>query len=153
MSNYTTNTEFIAHELHTLVGDPALYNWEEIWGYLRDCDAIVYDPASQAFHWNEVSDYMQTPGVLYRLLDSYALDERVTEERYVGGELWTKRIVYNAVTGCARRVSYATDKFIAIAIYDTAGARYATAGRTHDGKPLCDPDTDWDNAARAWNLA
>ena len=89
MSNYTTNTEFIARELHTLVSDPALYNWEEIWSYLRDYDAIVYDPASQTFHWNDASDYMQTSDVLYDLIDSYALDIRVAEQRYVAGELWT----------------------------------------------------------------
>ncbi len=153
MSNYTTNTEFIARELHPLVSDPTLYSWEEIWGFLREHDAIVYEPESQTFHWNDVSDYMQTPGVLYRLLDSYALDCIVTEQRYVGGKLWTKRIKYNAVTGCARRVSYATDKFIAIAIYDTDGTRYATAGNTRAGKSLRDPDTAWDNAEQAWNLA
>ena len=153
MSNYTTNTEFIARELRTLVSDPALYSWEEIWGYLRDCDAIVYDQASQAFHWNEVSDYMQTPGVLYRLLDSYALDRIITDKRYVAGELWTKRIVYNAVTGCARGITYVTGELLVSAFYDPDGTRYATAGSTFDGKTLRDPDTAWDNTDRAWNLA
>ena len=152
MSNYTTNTEFIAHELHTLVSDPALYDWEEIWSYLRDYDGIVYDPASQTFHWNDASDYMQVSGVLYDLIDAYALDSPVTEKRYVGGELWTRHTVVNAATGCTRRVSYVTGKFIAVAIYDADGTRYATVGSTHDGKSLRDADAAWDKAERAWTL-
>ena len=151
MSNYTTNTEFIAHELHTLVSDPALYDWEEIWGYLRDYDGIVYDPASQTFHWNDASDYMQDSGVLYDLIDSYALDIRVTEQRYVGGTRWTKRIKTNAATGCLRRIAYTTDVRFVSAVYDTDGTRYATAGNTFDGRTLRDPDAAWDKADQAWH--
>ena len=151
MSNYTTNTEFIAHELHTLVSDPALYNWEEIWGFLREHDAIVYDPVFQVFRWNDDSDYMQEPGVLYVLLDSYALDRIVTEQRYVGGELWTRRTAYNVVTEGTRAVTYITRDHYVTAVYDTDGTRYATAGNTLGGKTLRDPDAAWDKADRAWH--
>ncbi len=153
MSNYTTNTEFIARELHTLVSDPALYNWEEIWGYLRDYDGIVYDPASQTFHWNDASDYMQDSGVLYDLIDSYALDAHVTGQRYVAGELWTRRIRYNAATGVPRGITYSAGDHFVSAVYDTGGTRYATAGRAHDGKSLRDPDAAWDKTDRAWRLS
>ena len=156
MSNYTTNTEFIARELHTLVSDPALYNWEEIWAFLRDRDVIFYGPATQTFRWNDNSYYRQCPGVLYDLIDSYALDTWVTEKRYVAGELWTRRLKYNAATGYTRGSTYITRDHFVSAVYDTDGTRYATTGRTLDGKPLCDPDASdaaWDNADRAWNLS
>ena len=153
MSYYTTNTEFIARELRTLVSDPALYNWEEIWGYLRDCDAIVYDPASQAFRWDDASDYMQDPGVLYDLIDSYALDIRVAEQRYVAGELWTRRLKYNAATGGTRGVTYVTGELLVSAVYDPDGTRYATTGNTLDGRSLRYPDAAWVETERAWNFA
>lgn len=153
MSNYTTNTEFIARELHTLVSDPALYDWEEVWRYLRDYDAIMYSPVSQAFHWNDNSDYMQTPGVLYDLIDSYALDRIITEQRYVGGELWTRRLRYNAATGAVRGITYTTGNQLVVAVYDTDGTRYATARNTLDGKSLRDPDAAWDKADQAWHLS
>ena len=153
MSNYTTSTEFIARELHTLVSDPVLYNWEEVWGYLRDYDGVVYDLASQTFHWNDDSDYMQTPGVLYALIDSYALDRIVTEQRYVAGELWTRRLRYNAADGSLRGITYnARDHFVS-AVYDTDGTRYATAGRAHDDRSLRDPDATWDKTDRDWHLS
>ena len=151
MSNYTTNTEFIAHELHILVSDPALYNWEEVWSYLRDYDGIVYDTASQTFQWNDASDYMQDSGVLYDLIDSYALDRTVTDKRYVTGELWTRGIKYNAVTEGTRAVTYFTRDHFVTAVYDADGTRYATAGNTFGGKTLRDPDAAWDKADQAWH--
>lgn len=76
MRNYATgtSTEFIIRELHTLVDDPGLYNWEEIWDFLLDHDVIRYDPASETFRWNNNSYYRLTIGVLRNLLDSYAVD-------------------------------------------------------------------------------
>lgn len=150
MSNYTTNTEFIARELHTLVSDPALYNWEEVWSYLRDYDGIVYDTASQTFQWNDNSYDRQC---LYDLIDSYALDTWVTGKRYVAGELWTRRTKYNAATGCTRGITYVTGELLVSAVYDPDGTRYATTGRTLDGKSLRDPDAAWVEAERAWNFA
>ena len=150
MSNYTTNTEFIARELHTLVSDPALYCWVEIWDFLRDRDVIFYGPASQTFRWNDNSYDRQC---LYDLIDSYALDTWVTEQRYVAGELWTRRTKYNAATGYSRGITYVTGELLVSAVYDPDGTRYATTGRTLDGKPLRDPDAAWVETERAWNFA
>ncbi len=155
MSNYTTNIEFIARELHTLVSDPALYNWEEVWSYLRDYDGIVYDPATQTFHWNDSSDYMQTPDVLYDLIDSYALDCIITDKRYIDGELWTRRTKCNAATVGVRAITYETGDHFVVAIYATDGTRHATAGNTHGGKSLSASDADaaWVKADHAWYLS
>ena len=72
MRNYATSarTEFIIRELHSIVDDPGLYNWEEVWDFLLDHGAIFYDPASETFHWNDASYYRLTIGVLYNLIDS-----------------------------------------------------------------------------------
>ena len=157
MRNYATGTgtEFIIRELHTLVDDPGLYNWEEIWDFLLDHGVILYDPASQTFRWNNNSYYRLTPGVLRNLIDSYALDCIVTHKRYVAGEIWTQRIRVNAANGLVRGINYTTDVHTMSAVYDLDGTRYATAACTHDGEALRSDASDaaWVKAERAWNLS
>ena len=155
MRNYATgtSTEFIIRELHSIVDDPGLYNWEEIWDFLLDHDVIRYDPASQTFHWNNNSYYRLTIGVLSNLIDSYALDCIVTHKRYVAGEIWTQRIRANAANGLVRGITYTTDVHTMSAVYDTDGTRYATAGSTRHGEFLPDPDAAWAKTEVAWNLS
>ena len=156
MRNYATGTrtEFIIRELHTLVDDPGLYNWEEIWDFLLDHGAIRYDPASQLFHWNNNS-YYRPPSVCRDLIDSYALDCIVTHKRYVEGEIWTQNIRVNAANGLVRGITYTTDVHTMSAVYDTDGTRYATAACTHDGEALRSDASDatWVETERAWNLS
>ncbi len=157
MRNYATgtSTEFIIRELHSIVGDPGLYNWEEIWDFLLDHDVIRYDPASQTFRWNNNSYYRLTIGVLHNLIDSYALDCIVTHKRYVAGELWTQCIKANAANGLVRGITYSTDVHTMSAVYDTDGTRYATAACFHDGNPLRSDASDaaWVKTEVAWNLS
>ena len=154
MTSYSTQAEFITHELHTLVRAPCLYDWDEVWLYLCDyADAILEDPASHTFRWNPESVYMQAPGALYNLLDSYALDELIVEKRYIAGEIWTRRTTFNTVTGVTRRVTYTTDIHILVVVYTPDGTRQAVAGQFHDGKHLLDPDDAWDKVDRAWHSA
>ena len=154
MTSYTTHAEFIERELHTLVRAPCLYDWDEVWLYLCDyADAIIEDPVTKAFHWNDESVYMRAPGALYDRLDSYALDELIVEKRYINGEIWTRRTTFNTVTGVTRRVVYTTDIHDLVVIYDTDGTRQAVAGQFHDGKHLLDPDDAWVKADRAWHSA
>ena len=153
--SYTTNTEFITRELHSTVDDPALYNWDEIWYRLRiDTDAILYDSKAQGFRWNDKSDYMQNPGALIDLVDSYALDRTIIEERYVAGKLWTRRITLNAATGYTRRITYSSDVHVVSAVCDADGTRYAKAS-IYDGKPLRghDVDTALTESEKAWRNA
>ena len=154
MTSYTTHAEFIERELHTLVRAPCLYDWDEVWLYLCDyADAIIEDPVTKAFHWNDESVYMRAPSALYDRLDSYALDSLIIEKRYIAGEIWTRRTTFNAVTGRTRRVAYTTDIHDLVVIYDTDGTRQAVAGQFHDGKHLLDPDDAWVKADRAWHSA
>ena len=154
MTSYTTQAEFITHELHSMVIDTSLYNWEEIWCYLRDyADAIIEDPETLQFRWNEESVYMQTPGTLHNLLDSYALEELIVEKRYIAGEIWTRRTAFNAVTGRTRRVAYVTDIHDLVVVYAQDGTRQATAAQTHDGRYLFDPEVAWTEAESAWHRA
>ena len=152
MTSYT-HAEFLERELHSMVIDTGLYDWEEIWNFLRNRDAIMYNPVFQTFRWNDDSDYMQEHGVLYDLLDSYALDCLSVEKRYIAGEIWTRRTTFNAVTGRTRRVAYATDVHDLVVVYDANGTRQAVAGQFHDGKYLRDPDATWVETERAWNRA
>ena len=156
MSNYAagTSTEFIAHQLHPLVDDIAIYNWEEIWDFLLDHGAIRYDPASQLFHWNNNS-YYTLPGARRDLIDSYALDCIVTRKRYINGELWTQCIKVNAANGLVRGITYSTDVHTMSAVYEADGTRYATAACTHDGNPLRSDASDaaWAKTEVAWNLS
>ena len=156
MRNYATgtSTEFIERELHTLVDDPGLYDWEEIWDFLLDHDVIRYDPASQLFHWNNNSYYM-LPSVRCDLIDSYALDCIVTHKRYVAGEIWTQCIKVNAANGLVRGITYTTDVHTMSAVYEADGTRYATAACTHDGEALRSDASDaaWVKAEAAWNLS
>jgi hypothetical protein len=114
----------------------------------------VYYPASQTYRWNPESVYVQATGVLYNLLDSYALDELIVEKRYINGEIWTRRTTFNAVTGRTRRVAYFTDIHTVVGVYASNGTCYAAA-ETHDGKHLLDRDADvvWTEADRAWHRA
>lgn len=153
MTSYTTSAEFIAHELHTLVIDTALYDWDEVWRYLCDHDAILEDPEFETFRWNPESVYMQATGMLYNLLDCNALDCLSIEKRYVEGEIWTRRTTFNAVTGRTRRVAYATDVHDLVVVYATDGTRQATVGQLHNGKYLRDPDATWAETERAWYRA
>lgn len=153
MTSYTTNTEFIARELHTLVIDAALYDWDEVWRYLCDHDAILEDPEFETFSWNPESVYMQATGMLYNLLDCNALDCLSIEKRYVEGEIWTRRTTFNAVTGRTRRVAYATDVHDLVVVYATDGTRQATVGQLHNGKYLRDPEVAWSRAEVVWNCA
>lgn len=156
MTSYTTSAEFLERELHSMVIDTALYDWDEVWLYLRDyADAIIEDPETRQFRWNPESVYMQAPGALYNLLDSYALDELIVEKRYVEGEIWTRRTTFNTVTGMTRRVTYTTGVHDLVVVYDANGTRHATVGQFHDGKYLLDPDADatWVETERAWNRA
>lgn len=154
MTSYTTRDEFLERELHTLVRAPCLYDWDEVWGYLRDyADAILYDPETRQFRWNPESVYTRAPGALYNLLDSYALDELIVEKRYIEGEIWTRRTTFNTVTGMTRRVAYATDVHDLVVVYATDGARQAVAGQFHDGKHLLDPDDAWAKVDQAWHSA
>ena len=156
MTSYNTHAEFIERELHSMVIDTALYDWDEFWLYLRDyADAIIEDPETRQFRWNDESVYMQAPGALYNLLDSYALDELIVEKRYVEGEIWTRRTTFNAVTGRTRRVAYVTDVHDLVVVYATDGTRYATAACTHDGEALRSDASDaaWVETERAWNSA
>lgn len=154
MRNYTTNTEFLERELHSMVIDTSLYDWDEVWLYLRDyADAIIEDPEFETFRWNPESVYMRAPGALYNLLDSYALDSLIVEKRYIAGEIWTQHIRVNAVTGRTRRVTYTTDIHDLVVVYTPDGTRQAVAGQFHDGKHLLDPDAAWDKVDRAWNSA
>ena len=154
MTSYATHDEFIERELHSMVIDTALYDWDEVWGYLCDyADAIVYDPAYQLFHWNPESVYMRAPGALYDLLDSYALDSLSVEKRYINGEIWTRRTTFNAVTGRTLRVAYTTDIHDLVVVYAQDGTRQAVAGQFYDGKPLLDPDAAWVETDRAWDSA
>ena len=154
MTSYSTHAEFIIRELHSMVIDTTLYDWDEVWLYLRDyAHAILYDHESQSFRWNDESVYMRAPGALYDLLDSYALDCLSVEKRYVEGEIWTRRTTFNAVTGRTRRVAYATDIHDLVTVYAPDGTRQATVGQFHDGKYLRDPDAAWVETERAWNSA
>ena len=154
MTSYSTRYGFLERELHSMVIDTALYDWDEVWGYLHDyADAILEDPASHTFRWNPESVYMQAPGALYNLLDSYALDELIVEKRYIAGEIWTRRTTFNTVTGVTRRVTYTTDIHILVVVYTPDGTRQAVAGQFHDGKHLLDPDDAWDKVDRAWHSA
>ena len=59
MTSYSTHAEFIERELHSMVIDTTLYDWDEVWVYLHDyADAILYDHESQSFRWNDESVYM-----------------------------------------------------------------------------------------------
>ena len=154
MTSYTTHVEFIERELHTLVIDTSLYDWDEVWLYLcYYADAILEDPETRQFRWNPESVYMQAPGALYKLLDSYALDSLSVEKRYINGEVWTRRTTFNTVTGMTRRVTYVTDIHTLVVVYAQDGTRQATVGQFHDGKPLLDPEVAWDKVDRAWNSA
>ena len=154
MTSYSTQAEFLERELHSLVIDTALYDWDEVWLYLRDyADAILYDHESQSFRWNDESVYMRAPGALYDLLDSYALDCLSVEKRYVEGEIWTRRTTFNAVTGRTRRVAYTTDIHDLVVVYDANGTRQVTVGQLHNGKRLLDPDVAWSRAEVVWNRA
>lgn len=154
MRNYTTSAEFIIRELHSMVIDTSLYDWDEVWLYLRDyADAIIEDPETRQFRWNPESVYMRAPGALYDLLDSYALDCLSVEKRYVEGEIWTRRTTFNAVTGRTRRVAYATDVHDLVVVYATDGTRQVTVGQLHNGKHLLDPEVARSRAERAWNRA
>lgn len=154
MTSYTTHVEFIERELHTLVIDTPFYDWDGVWDFLRDHDAILEDPETRQFRWNPESVYVQATGVLYNLLDSYALDTVVTEKRYVAGEIWTRRTTFNAVTGRTRRVTYVTDIHTVVGVYAPDGTCYAAAD-THDGKHLLDSGADavWTEAETAWHRA
>lgn len=151
MTSYSTHDEFIERELHTLVRAPCLYDWDDVWGYLCYADAILYNHETRQFRWNPESVYMQTPGALYNLLDSYALDELIVEKRYIEGEIWTRRTTFNTVTGVTRRVTYTTDIHDLVVVYAQDGTRQATVGQFHDGKHLLDPDDAWDKVDRAWH--
>ena len=154
MISYSTHAEFLERELHSLVIDTALYDWDEVWLYLRDyADAILYDHESQSFRWNDESVYMRAPGALYDLLDSYALDCLSVEKRYVEGEIWTRRTTFNAVTGRTRRVAYTTDIHTLVVVYDANGTRQVTVGQLHNGKHLLDPEVAWSRAEVVWNRA
>lgn len=153
MTSYTTSAEFIIRELHTLVIDTGLYDWDEVWRYLCDHDAILEDPETRQFRWNPESVYMQATGMLYNLLDSNALDCLSVEKRYIAGEIWTRRTTFNAVTGRTRRVAYATDVHDLVVVYATDGTRQATVGQFHDGKYLRDPEVAWSRAEVVWNHA
>ena len=153
MTSYTTRDELLERELHPLVIDTALYDWDEVWRYLCDHDVIRYDPASETFRWNPESVYMQATGMLYNLLDCNALDCLSIEKRYVEGEIWTRRTTFNAVTGRTRRVAYATDVHDLVVVYATDGTRKATVGQLHNGKHLPDPEVARSRAERAWNRA
>ena len=154
MTSYSTHDEFLERELHSRVIDTALYDWDEVWLYLCDyADAILYDHETRQFRWNPESVYMQAPGALYNLLDSYALDELIVEKRYIGGEIWTRRTTFNTVTGVTRRVTYTTDIHDLVVVYAQDGTRQATVGQFHDGKHLLDPDDAWDKVDRAWHSA
>ena len=150
----TSYSKFLERELHSLVIDTALYDWDEVWLYLRDyADAILYDHESQSFRWNDESVYMRAPGALYDLLDSYALDCLSVEKRYVEGEIWTRRTTFNAVTGRTRRVAYTTDIHDLVVVYDANGTRQVTVGQLHNGKHLPDPEVAWSRAEEVWNRA
>ena len=153
MTSYSTHAEFLERELHSRVIDTTLYDWDEVWGYLCYADAILYDHETRQFRWNPESVYMQAPGALYNLLDSYALDELIVEKRYIGGEIWTRRTTFNTVTGVTRRVTYTTDIHDLVVVYAQDGTRQATVGQFHDGKHLLDPDDAWDKVDRAWHSA
>ena len=154
MTSYSTHAEFLERELRSMVIDTALYDWDEVWLYLRDyADAILYDPETRQFRWNPESVYTRAPGALYDLLDSYALDCLNVEKRYVEGEIWTRRTTFNAVTGRTRRVTYTTDVHDLVVVYATDGARQAVAGQFHDGKHLLDLDDAWAKVDRAWHSA
>ena len=154
MTSYSTHDEFVARELHSMVIDTALYDWDEVWLYLRDyADAILEDPETRQFHWNPESVYMRTPGALYDLLDSYALDNLIIEKHYVEGEIWTRRTTFNAVTGRTRRVAYTTDIHDLVVVYTQDGTLQATVGQLHNGKHLLDPEVAWSRAEVVWNRA
>ena len=154
MTSYSTHAEFLERELHSMVIDTALYDWDEVWLYLRDyADAILYDHESQSFRWNDESVYMRAPGALYDLLDSYALDCLSVEKRYVEGEIWTRRTTFNAVTGRTRRVAYTTDIHTLVVVYDANGTQQVTVGQLHNGKHLLDPEVARSRAERSWNRA
>ena len=153
MTSYSTHAEFIERELHTLVRAPCLYDWDDVWGYLCYTDAILYDHETRQFRWNPESVYMQAPGALCNLIDSYALDELIVEKRYIGGEIWTRRTTFNTVTGVTRRGTYTTDIHDLVVVYAQDGTRQATVGQFHDGKHLLDPDDAWDKVDRAWHSA
>ena len=154
MASYSTQAEFIIRELHDIVRAPCLYDWDEVWLYLRDyADTILEDPETKAFRWNPESVYMQAPGALYNLLDSYALDELIVEKRYIEGEIWTRRTTFNTVTGVTRRVTYTTDIHDLVVVYAQDGTRQTTVGQFHDGKHLPDPDAAWAKVDRAWHSA
>lgn len=153
MTSYSTQAEFITHELHSMVIDTALYDWDDVWLYLRYyADAILYDHETRQFRWNPESVYMRAPGALYNLLDSYALEELI-EKRYIAGEIWTRRTTFNAVTGRTRRVTYTTDIHDLVVVYAQDGTRQAVAGQFHDGKHLLDPEVAWSRAEVVWNRA
>ena len=153
MTSYSTHGEFITRELHSIVIDTALYDWDEVWGYLCYADAILYNPETQQFRWNPESVYMRAPGALYDLLDSYALEDLIIEKRYIAGEIWTRRTTFNAVTGRTRRVAYVTDIHDLVVVYDANGTLQATVGQLHNGKHLLDPEVAWSRAEVVWNRA
>ena len=154
MTSYSTHAEFLERELHSMVIDTALYDWDGVWLYLRDyADAILYDPATKTFRWNPESVYMRIPGALYDLLDSYALDNLIIEKRYIAGEIWTRRTTFTAVTGRTLRVAYTTDIHDLVVVYDVNGTLQATVGQLHNGKHLLDPEVAWSRAEVLWNRA